>query len=82
MPVIEGPINRKWRSYLERCVPGDAGDVQVLQTRRAFFAGAAGAMKLMTDIGSPDVTYDQAVETLNLIDGELADFRERIGRDF
>ena len=38
---MSGPIARAWSSYRTLVVPADAGEVQVEETRRAFYAGAA-----------------------------------------
>lgn len=34
-------IQQHWESYRARVIPKDAGGVQVEETRRAFYAGAA-----------------------------------------
>lgn len=34
-------IERSWQSYRRMVVPADAGDVQINETRQAFFAGAS-----------------------------------------
>jgi hypothetical protein len=35
-----GLIEVAWRSYLNEVLPGEAGETQRRETRRAFFAGA------------------------------------------
>ena len=39
-------LTDKWHSYLEEVVPTTAGVVQVEETKRAFYAGAAVALNI------------------------------------
>ena len=47
------PVRVKWEEYRASCVPDNASDTQVNETRRAFYAGALTAFDLVTN--SPQV---------------------------
>jgi hypothetical protein len=40
-------IQEQWESYLTNVVPKSAGATQILETKRAFYAGAETALNLM-----------------------------------
>ena len=42
-------IETEWQRYKEMCVPKNAGDRQVVETRRSFLAGALAVHNLMLD---------------------------------
>ena len=41
-------IGEQWESFRKEYVPADAGPVQVTETRRAFYAGAAASLAEFT----------------------------------
>jgi hypothetical protein len=65
----------EWKSYRQRVVPPTAGRVQVLETKRAFYAGAQAFLaltsKLMSD--SDDMTPED-VQAISRIHAELSEF--------
>ena len=42
--LLETIIHDNWVDYLDRVLPRNAGSVQVIETRRAFYSGAACAL--------------------------------------
>ena len=38
---MSNELNKKWVNYLEMIVPSEAGEHQVIETKRAFYAGAS-----------------------------------------
>ncbi len=67
-------IAGKWSSYREQVVPAEAEETQVVETRRAFYAGAAAVYwTLIHKLGdSPDPTP----EDIALLDGIAAEIQE------
>lgn len=75
------PILGQWRSYLEQVVPGDASEVQRVETKRAFFAGALAVWTvLMSDLnhGTPNDTPED-LRLMDAIQAELVAFGESGG---
>lgn len=81
---MSGPIAKAWASYRQRVVPTNAGQVQVEETRRGFYAGAAAVFGSVIDQLSPgDEITDADVAVLETIQRELdehiASFQQRGG---
>lgn len=74
------PIRDAWQTYDRDVVPKDAGDVQRLETRRAFFAGAMALMQINNFIGEDSTPEQVGLVFLNAINAELRDFAAGIGR--
>ena len=68
----------EWKSYRESATSADAGPVQVQETRRAFYAGAAAMWKtIMVDMVDLDPGTEATDDDLKRMDGvfqELAAF--------
>ena len=68
-------IGEQWESFRKEYVPADAASVQVTETRRAFYAGAAaffGGIYQSLDDGAE--TTDEDVAKLAAMHQELLDF--------
>jgi hypothetical protein len=72
-------IDEKWRSFEAEVVPKNAPPVQRIEMRRAFYAGASGALRLMTDLS--DLSEDAAVLALEGLHEEARQFTRRVGVD-
>ena len=75
-------IEQAWDLYRERVIPPQAGEVQVDESRKAFYAGATALFtSIMAGLGSGD---EATVEDLSLLDGvrdELDEYVAGIMRD-
>ena len=56
-----------WESYLKAIIPDDAPDVQVNETRRAFYAGAVSVWSML-------MAEDMSMETCESIQNSLDSF--------
>jgi hypothetical protein len=73
-------INEKWEDYRKRVIPKDAPDVQLVESRRAFYAGAAAFLEIqMTKFehNDPDAT-DADLALMDSLHRELKLFGESI----
>ncbi len=70
-------LNQRWRTYKTGVIPRDAPAIQMIESRRAFFAGAAAIAEIMTRLdGAPGTK--QVLEDLNL---EIRQFRLEVAGD-
>lgn len=60
------PIREEWKAFRRELVPANAPRAQVVETRRAFYAGAGAAVAVMVEGVSDDPETTQA--DLNLMD--------------
>ncbi len=71
-------IETAWRRYRDHTVPTLAGDVQVRETRKAFFAGAAILHTLIMEnqAASDNVTDDELQAMVAKLEDILDEIRE------
>ncbi len=70
-------LNTRWRTYKDRVIPRDAPSIQMIECRRAFFAGAAAIAEILTRLdGAPGTK--QTLDDLNL---EIRQFRLEVAGD-
>jgi hypothetical protein len=65
-------IGDAWRQYAEHIVPADAPEVQMIETRRAFYAGAIACFQglmAMLDPGTEATEADLA--KMDALDAEI-----------
>lgn len=77
--MTKNVVLSEWSSYSANVLPEDAGDVQVQETRRAFYAGAASMLRLVTtglDEGSEATEAD--LQRLTDIDDEVQAFADDV----
>ena len=72
-------ILEHWGSYLERVVPPTACDHQIMETRRAFYAGAVSVVAEVLVLAAED--EESAIKILNSLMDECQAFSLRIGKD-
>ena len=66
-------IGEAWASYREQVVPREAHAVQIEETKRAFYAGAAAMFGAMLEAVKPE--EEEACEgRLEALDRELSDY--------
>lgn len=75
-PTPLGTVAEQWTSYLTKVVPNGASPTQIQETRRAFYAGAAGMYLILAD---PDVSDERIEQHLTDLEAELRAFMEQIG---
>jgi len=69
-------IDAQWRSYLRSVMPANAGANQVVETRRAFYAGAAALyFSIMTGLDGGTEETPGDMEMIASIARELQEFR-------
>lgn len=66
-------IKSTWDSYKAEVVPENAHEVQVLETKRAFYAGVSSAMNIITNKVA-DMEEEEAMTYLDGIEQELNQF--------
>jgi hypothetical protein len=78
MSESRGIIREEWESYQRAVLPKDAGKTQKLETRRAFYAGAAAFYKIVFEIGDANSPEDKGVDVLESLAEELQRFADGI----
>ena len=73
------PVEAEWISYRKNVVPADAGPVQVVECRRAFYAGAVSMMRVLALAMDPDAEPTEKdmrtmAEIMQELDGYLKEF--------
>jgi len=64
-----------WTSYRRDVVPADAPPVQLIECRRAFYAGAAAMLSGMMDAaGEPGEPGEQDIRRVEDLAGEVSRF--------
>lgn len=72
-------IGMGWATYMARVVPPGAPPTQIIETRRAFYGGAAYLMGILDVISEHDVSEDSGVDILEQIHEELRAYVKTIG---
>lgn len=68
-------VGEAWESYRRGVVPGNAPTVQIKETRRAFYAGAAGLLEIVLTCLSPgEEPTDADLKLMDSIKAELDEF--------
>ena len=82
--MIDGMIAMAWADYRKKVVHPDAEDIQVKQTRKAFYAGGAAVLtSMMQAMGPGRDSEDSDVVILEKLLMELRDHLRAVneGRD-
>jgi hypothetical protein len=74
-------VDEAWKYYVARVLPMGAHPSQLLETRRAFYSGAATVLGIAIRIGEPDIGEERGVEILESLRAEMGRFLARIGSD-
>lgn len=78
------PVNRKfieqeWLRYKPGVMPKDAGPTQIIQSRRAFYAGAQALFGIVTGFLSPgDKATSADIVNMESLLAELDDFARMV----
>ena len=78
------PFGKEWESYLELVVPKDASTHQVIETRRAFYAGARCLLTLIARnaAGSGGEITRADEELMARVEAELHHFARHVGTTY
>ena len=68
-------ILEQWNQFYRQVIPADAPEIQITETRRAFFAGACSAFYL---IARTDISDDETIQTLDDLRDEFNLYKERL----
>jgi hypothetical protein len=72
-------IETQWNEFRRKVLPKEAGDVQLTEMRRAFFAGAWAYYSLVMsilDVGEEATARD--LDIMAALDAEMREFAERV----
>jgi hypothetical protein len=67
-----------WETYEREVVPAFAPPTQLIETRRAFYAGFAAALGIVYELGDDGVTEEQAVAALSALAKECERFTDDV----
>jgi hypothetical protein len=67
-------IAQMWLAYLDDVVPKGAPQVQLQETKRAFYAGVKAALGILTEIGDDTISEDQGVAIIEAMHEECRAF--------
>jgi hypothetical protein len=73
-------IKDEWDEY-RKLLPEDAYPIQIVETRRAFYAGAWSLWSIVKELGEDDFDLNQGAAILELLRLEIKAFQTRIGKD-
>ncbi|MCB1865790.1 MAG: hypothetical protein KDG50_10190 [Chromatiales bacterium] len=73
-------IQSKWDDFRIRAIHPKAGDNQLIEIRRAFFAGAAAIMGIHKDLAERNVSDQAACAVVAGLCDELNAFAAQVGR--
>jgi len=73
------PIKEFWEDYANEVIPKDAGQNQITECRRAFYAGAHAMDLIYLSTLRQDVNPGDAVKIIQDAKDELVDFRNKVG---
>jgi hypothetical protein len=69
-------IGEAWLTYLDNVVPKDAGQTQIQECKRAFYAGAVTAYGICVTLPEDD---DASLQLLNEVNAEMQAYSAAIG---
>jgi hypothetical protein len=67
-------IETAWRSYAAEVIPPGAPEVQLSETRRAFYAGVFSLLEIVKVLGTDAVSEEAGVFRMEMIDQEIQQF--------
>lgn len=69
----------EWLSY-SGILPPDVSQIQLTETRKAFYAGVVSALALLNETNTPDVSLDEGVAYLERLHHECEVFNKEVGK--
>lgn len=71
-------VKQKWESYLAKVVPPSASHAQMIETRRAFYAGAAAMFNQVVDDIGAEPSEERALGMIEGLRQELFQFSDDV----
>jgi dsDNA-specific endonuclease/ATPase MutS2 len=72
-------LAEQWATYRERVVPEDAPPVQVVESRRAFYAGTESLLRsMMTGLDPGTEPTEADLDRMDQLEAELEQFAEDV----
>jgi len=71
-----GMIQDNWLKFRQRAIPKDAGQVQLDEMEKAFFAGATTALAIVQQFGDDKISEDQGVACFTALLKEVNSFSD------
>lgn len=80
IPLRERPtLAEEWQSYSDRIVPKDAHEIQRIETKRAFYAGATRMFMVMTEgLDGGDDATELDIQYMDRLHMELIQFQRDV----
>ncbi len=74
-------IETSWNSYREQCIPSTSPHVQVVESRRAFYAGAHTLFsEILASLSSGEDATEDDLKMLDDLKAELDEFQQVLSR--
>jgi len=67
-------LQKEWKDYEAVAINPKAGDVQRLETQKAYYAGAYTVLSILSEISAGVISEEAAVEVLKGLNQECHDF--------
>ncbi len=74
-------IKKMWEGYKAQYIHPKASEIQLKETRYAFYAGVIAMMEINKAIGDSRVSEKRAINYLNQLERELETFRKEVTQD-
>ena len=72
-------IREQWEGYRRNVMPTARPAIQIIESRRAFYAGAQAALGLMLELSEDSVTLDDGADRFQALLEECAAFGAHVG---
>lgn len=70
-------LAQMWLQYMDKIIPKDAHPIQIKESKRAFYAGAASMFELTTNM--PEGPDELGMKHLSNLQNELIEYGRKIG---
>lgn len=71
-------IQQEWESFRDEVIPDDAPNIQIIEMRRAFYAGAQAVLNLQIAITGPEISEDAGAAIIEGWHDELRIFADQV----
>jgi len=75
--TMNNKIANSWASFAERVVPEDAGENQKIESKRCFYAGCVGVLKILLNVDE-DTSSEESVDVIEGLFQECEQFQKDI----
>lgn len=74
-------IQQGFDDYATNCIPSTASEIQMTETRRAFYAGAMAMLKITMAVGNSDMSEKAGAAVLEGVYQEISQFANDVVTD-